>query len=189
MSASINLCTSDNVKLYLGLTGGAYDDLLDLLIPAASEAIENFCGRRFNEEAYTEYYDGGGYSRLVLTHRPVESVAGIWDDVNRNFTDDHLLDADDYVLDSDRGLIQLLSGSFTDGVRNVKVTYTAGESSVPTDVAQACIMLTAAWFHRGREAADGLEGRTVAEVSQRFAREELPESVQRVLSAHRDHVV
>ena len=189
MSASANLCTRDNVKSYLGLTGTTYDDVIDLLIPAASEAIENSCGRRFGQESYTEYRDGNGHTRLVLAHRPVSSISGIWDDLNRNFSDDFLVDSDDYVLDSDQGIVLLLSGTFADGVRNVKVTYTAGESSVPTDVAQACIMLVAAWFHRGREAADGLNGRTVAEVSQRFAQESLPEPVRKMISAYRDHGV
>ena len=189
MSASTNLCTRDNVKSYLGLTGTTYDDVIDLLIPAASEAIERFCGRRFGQSSYTEYHDGGGKDALVLAQRPVASVSGVWDDVNRNFSDDFLLDADEYVVDTARGLVVLRNGAFSDGVRNVKVTYTAGDSSVPTDVAQACIMLVAALFHRGREAADGLDGRAIAEASQRFAQDPLPEQVQRILRACRDHTV
>jgi len=174
---------------YLGLTGTTCDDLIDALIPAASEAIENACRRRFGETAYTEYYDGGGRDRLVLRKRPVNSLSGVWDDPDREFGDDTQLDPDDYVLDADPGILLLRQGTFADGLRNVKVSYTAGYGTLPTDVAQACRMLVAAWFHRGREAADGVSNRTVAEVVQRFAAEALPEPVRRVIQSYRGHAV
>ena len=189
MSASTNLCSRSDVKSYLGLTGETYDDVIDLLIPAASEAIEKFCRRRFASADYTEYHDGVGRDRLVLKHRPASTVSGIWDDLDREFPNDTKLGADDFVLDSDRSLVILRTGTFTDGVRNVKVTYTAGYSETPDDVAHACIMLAAAWFHRGREAADGLDGRSVAEMSQRFASETMPGAVRQILLSYREHVV
>lgn len=187
MSASTDLCTRDSVKTYLGLTGTNYDDLIDALVPAASEAIENACRRRFAEEEDAEYHDGGE-DRLVLRRRPVASVTDIWDDPERNFADASKLEADEYVLDADRGMVLLRQGTFSPGIRNVKVAYTAGYSSVPDDAAQACRALVSAWFHRGREAADGLDRRAVAEVAQRFASEGLPAPVLQVLRPYREHV-
>ena len=189
MSASIDLCSRDNVKSYLGLSGATYDAVIDLLIPAASEAIERSCRQRFAETEREDYFDGGGLSRLVLQHRPVSSVASVWDDVNRDFAADTLLDESDYVVDLARGIILLRSGAFADGIRNVKVSYVTNYDAVPSDVAQACIMLTAAWFHRGREWADGLDARNVAEASQRFAQEPLPVSVQNLIQAYREHAI
>lgn len=185
MSASTNLCTRDSVKTYLGLTGSAHDDLIDLLIPAASEFMENHCGVHFDATSYTRYYDGAGADRIVLPERPVTDFQGVWDDPDREFGDDTKLDADDYVLDSARGILALRNGTFAEGVRNVKVAYTSGYSTVPTDVAQACRMLVAAWFRRAREGADGLLSRTAAEVAQRFAVEALPDSVRRLLRHYR----
>ena len=189
MSASTDLCSRSDVKSYLGLTGESYDAVIDLLIPAASEAIERLCRRRFASADHTEYHDGGGKDRLVLEHRPASAVSGVWDDLDREFSSDTKLDADDFVLDSDRGLLILRTGTFADGVRNVKVTYTAGYSETPDDVTHACIMLAAAWFHRGREAADGLDARSVAEMSQRFASETMPEAVRQILLSYREHVI
>lgn len=188
MSASASLCSRDDVKTYLGLSGTTYDASIDTLIPAASEAIENACGRRFAETAYTEYRDGG-HDRLVLKRRPATSVSGIWDDPDRVFGDATKLDSDDIVLDTDRGIVILRQGAFQNGVRNVKVSYTAGSAEVPDDIAQACVMLVAAWFHSGREGADGLDSRTAGEMAQRFAAEALPATVERILRAYRGHTV
>lgn len=190
MSASTDLCTRDNVKTYLGLSGTTHDDVIDALISAASEAVENFCGRKFDVTAYTEYHHGGGASSVVLQRRPVTEVSGLWDDLARDFDDESLVDSDDYVLDSESGIIHLLWGAaFSDGVRNVKVSYSAGYSSVPDDVAHACVMLVAAWFHRGREGADGLGSRAVEGVSQQFDPKSPPEPVREILAAYREHTV
>ena len=189
MPASTDLCTRDSVKTYLGLSGTTYDNALDALINAASEAIETACGRQFNETAYTEYCDGDGKDRLVLRQRPVASITDIWDDQDRNFTDATKLDSDDYFLDGDAGIVILLDATFARGARNVQVVYTAGYSAVPTGIVQACRMLVASWFHRGREGADGLDSRAIAEATQRFAEEPLPAPVRRIVQSYREHTV
>lgn len=189
MSASATLCSRSDVKSYLGLSGEEYDELIDLLIAAASEAVERFCRRRFAETAYTEYHDGRGRNCIVLKRRPVSAVSGVWDDLDRVFPEATKLEEDDYVSDMDRGLVVLPSGTFADGVRNVKVVYTAGYSEIPDDVGQSCIMLAAAWFHRGREGADGLDARTAGEVSQQFSADPMPEDVRRILLSYREHLV
>ncbi len=188
MSASTILCTRDSVKTYLGLSGGTYDDALDALIAAAGEAIERACGRRFGLVEYTEYHDGGE-DRVVLRHRPVTDLTAVWDDPDRNFGDATLIDPGEIVLDAYAGVIILPKSTFSRGVRNVKATYTAGYDSVPDDAAQACRMLVAAWFHRGREAGDGLDQRGAAETTQRFAAEPWPPAATEILGRYRDHRV
>jgi len=189
MSASANLCTRDSVKTYLGLSGTTHDALIDALIAPASEAIENACARRFAQAGVTEYHDGDGLNRLVLRRRPVTEVAGVWDDPARTFGDATKLASDDYVLDAQRGFVLLRSGTFSQGVRNVKVSYTAGAASVPDDIAQACRMLVAAWFRAGREGGDGLDARTAGEVALKFSAEPLPPPVARILERYREHAV
>jgi len=189
MSASANLCTRDSVKTHLGLSGSTYDNVIDALIPAASEAIENTCGRRFAQASYTDYRDGDGLDRIVLRRRPVTEVAGVWDDPARTFGDATKLDADEYVLDAERGIVLLRAGTFSEGVRNVKVSYTAGAAAVPDDVAQACRMLVAAWFHAAREGGDGLDARTAGETALRFSAEPMPAPVARIIERYREHTV
>ena len=189
MSASTDLCTRDSVKTYLGLSGSTYDDALDALIDAASETIETACGRQFNETDYTEYRDGDGKDRLVLRRHPVASITDIWDDPDRDFSDATKVDSEEYFLDGDAGIMVLLDTTFARGTRNVKVVYTAGYSAIPTDIAQACRMLVASWFHRGREGADGLDSRAIGEAMQRFTDEPLPAPVRRIVQSYREHAI
>jgi len=166
MAASTDLTTLANAKEYLGISGSDDDTLLGNLIDRASEAIENYCRRKFAQETLTEYYDGRGSHRLVLNRRPVSSITSIYDDLDRDFTEDTLIDADDYVLYPDEGIVEFKNTAstfpstaayFYDGQRNVKVTYVAGYETIPTDVEQACLMLVALLYNRAKQRADGIK--------------------------------
>ncbi len=158
MAASVDLTSKANVKEYLGISGTDDDDFIDNLIDRASEAIESHCRREFNSEERTEYHDGRGSSRLVLKHRPVTAVASIYDDLNRDFGSGTLISSSDYLVREDEGIVEFVSSSsFKDGRLNVKVTYTGGYSTIPTDLGQACIMLVALLYHRGKQGADGIK--------------------------------
>lgn len=174
--AAGDLCTRDDVKLHLGLTGTTYDAAITKLVTAASKAVERFCRRRFSVASYTEYHDGGGKDRLVLAHRPVVSVTNVWDDLERDFSDDALLEPEEYVTDLNAGMLLLKQGRFFAGVRNVKVVYTAGCATMPEDIAHAAVLLAAIWFRQGREVVEG-RGRKS---------EVLPEAVIGLLRGYRD---
>jgi uncharacterized phiE125 gp8 family phage protein len=152
---SSDLCTRDEVKSFLGITGTTYDSTISRLVTAASDAVERFCRRRFARSEYSEFYDGRGADRIVLLQRPVVSVENVWDDPSGEYFDDELLETEEYEVDSERGIIVLRQGRFFDGKRNVKVEYTAGYSSIPEDIAQAAALLAAAWFREGRELVTG----------------------------------
>jgi len=158
MSASTSLTTLADLKSYLGLSDVTHDTLLTALIARASEAIERYCSREFAQVARTEYYDGRGVPRLVLRQRPVAASPApvVYDDPAREFGADSAVRAGDIILHADEGIIELALGVFSDGSLNVKVTYTAGYATIPTPLAQACILLAAALFHRGQQGADGV---------------------------------
>ena len=184
MSASGNLCSIDDVKTYLGLSGSDHDTQLTALVANASEAIESFCRRKFTQTDYTEYHDGMGSGILLLDHHPAQSVTEVKIDANRDFDNADALDPDDTVTYGDEGLIQLVSGTFPAGVRNVRVIYSAGYTSVPDDVAQGCIQLAAAWFHRGRQGADGLERESLGDYAVTFRDRGLPAAVVDLLTPY-----
>lgn len=174
---SAELCSRDEVKAFLGITGATYDAAISRLVTAASEAVERHCRRRFALTAYTEYHDGGGKDRIVLLERPVTVMSQVWDDPEREFEEDALLGAEEYVVDSARGILELRSGRFFDGKRNVKVSYTAGYGAIPEDVTQAAVLLAARWFREGRETARAGESA------------ELPGEVRALLRPYREAVV
>ena len=171
MAASTNLCGLANVKIYLGVSETTYNYLLNLLIAAVSEATEKYCNREFASASHVEYHDGLGLDYIMVKNPPITAIASLYDDPNREYNADNLLDADDaYIYYGDEGRVQLVNGRiFYDGSKNVKVTYTGGYSAIPDDVEQAAIHLTAKLFNISRKRADGLASESLGSYSYSLA--------------------
>ena len=194
--ADTDLTTTAKVKAYLGLPGSTYDTILGTLIAAATTAIESYCRRRFKSRTHTEYHDGADLgvkrTRIVLEHRPVVSVTSVHDDIDQppTWPASDLVDSDDYVTRDDEGIIELYPDlTFRDGKRNVRVIYTAGYTAIPEDVGQAANMLVAAWFHRGRNGADGLASESIGTYQYQAAQGGLSEPVKALLAPYREVAV
>lgn len=97
LSASA-LCTLDDLKTELGLSGSSEDTRLERLIEAASDAISRYCARSFHYEA-ARVDDMKGYGS-VLMHLPktpvIEIASIVFDPDGANET----LDADEYRIDN-----------------------------------------------------------------------------------------
>ncbi len=186
MAASTALAALASLKAYLGISEDDYNTVLQQLIDASSEAIERYCDRSFAEAERTETYDGRGSAWLVLRERPVSTVADLRDDIGRDFDDADAIDADDYTIHDTEGIIRLLTGVFQDGSRNVRVRYTAGYATIPTDLAQACMILAASWFNIGRQGGDGLKSESLGDYSVAYAHSSIPEEVRRLLAPYRN---
>ena len=109
----------------------AQETVLEILVNQATEFIENYCDRRFQQTAYTnEVYDGDGGSTINLRQYPVASGETFGLDVrssaeNEDDWDD--IDSDDYFVQYDEGIIELPDGRFFHNApRRYRVTYTAG---------------------------------------------------------------
>lgn len=124
-----------NINVESGFTDD--DDLITDIAQAVYEAMEARCARLFLKAERTEYYDGRGSNKLLLKCRPVDTDAAfsIWDDIDRAWSSDDLLDSDDYEIQADAGIVVTDGFPFANGngQRNVKVTYTAGWAVTSTD--------------------------------------------------------
>lgn len=147
---SYALCSVADVKETMGIDAGdtSKDNLIIRKINQATLMIEGFCnlsyGHHFKETTYTnEEYDGTGIDQLVLRMRPVTSVASFqyrnsvenqddWDDTDSEF----------YFSDLSAGVLDLLNTQ-TKNYNSYRVTYTAGFSTIPADLAEACAVLAA----------------------------------------------
>lgn len=98
------------------------------------------------EETYTDYISGDNTTLVRLRKRPVTGITSITID-GVSVDTSNILFGDYYV--------QLLSGTFTYGVRNVVVTYTAGGGTVTSDIrmAAATMVVAVANFY-GRAGSD-----------------------------------
>lgn len=142
------LCTLAEVKEYNDITDTTNDTLLTNLISRVSKEIETYCDRTFSSASYIEYHNGGGNDRVYTNQYPIITGSGVevWDDIDWDWTSDDLVDSDDYMVDD--YCIQLKSLIFVDGVNNVKISYTSGYDTIPTDLIQVCIEETIHTFKK-----------------------------------------
>jgi len=130
-----SLAGLDKFKTYIDESGSTYDVLFQDLISRASALCERITKRKLRGRSYTEYQNGDGVSDFVHTIQyPIIGTTAdvdLYDDIDRNFTSSYKFADDDWVLDNDEGLIELLSDAsigsvFQKGVKNIKIVYTAG---------------------------------------------------------------
>lgn len=148
---SYALTTVADVKESLGIDAGntSQDNLIKRKINQATLMIEGHCnlpyGHHFKETTYTnEEYDGTGSNQLVLLGRPVTSITSFQyrNSVdNQNDWDDTL--STDYFSNLSAGVLDLLNTQ-TNNFNAYRVTYTAGFSTIPADLSEACVMLAGA---------------------------------------------
>lgn len=147
---SYALVSVDDVKESLGIVSSdtSKDNLIVRKINQATLYIESFCGlsadHHFKSTTYTnEEYDGTGNNTIVLRMRPVTNIAsfqrrdsrtsdGAFDDVESEL----------YFSDLGAGVLELVSRA-NYGWGRYRVTYTAGYTTIPADLAEACATLAA----------------------------------------------
>jgi len=190
------LVSLDDAKEVLSITGDAEDDKIINLINRATDIIETYCnGRRFASTTHTnEIYDGTGDYYLPLEHYPVTTLTSVerrtgdfdtpaWEALESAF-----YDLDD---DGERGPGMVYhSGGFMEGARNYRITYTAGYTTIPNDLQQACFKLIAFLYTQTK--ATGMKSETLGEYSYTKADNEstLKElGLDEVLDAYRTPVV
>ncbi|HTV87998.1 MAG TPA: hypothetical protein VME41_03185 [Stellaceae bacterium] len=133
-----------DVKAWLQTGQNAFPDtddvLLTRLVTAASRFVLTWLGRQIAPSDYREVRDGSGGQRLAFANVPVTAVLSLSIDGldippapdDGGFTAGYVFTPTELAL---RGYV------FTRRPQNVIVTYTAGYTMTPPDVAQACIEL------------------------------------------------
>lgn len=107
---------------------------IEWLVNMVEKHIKNKTHRNtFESETVTEYHDGEGKPYFFTEEFPVTAVTSLHDDTDRNYTAGYLIDTDDYVWYSD-GRVELETGSFNNGLKNIKIVYTAGYDAIPGDL-------------------------------------------------------
>lgn len=135
-----SLISLDEVKKFMGMTGSTSDtdDLLEDLINRVSTIFEAFIGMNILSRSYTEYKNGGGGLVIFPDQSPITAVTSIYDDYDWEWNSDDLIDADTYRIVEECYII-IKTVTLGDYKQNIKITYTAGYSTTPDDLKQACI--------------------------------------------------
>jgi hypothetical protein len=147
----------------------ADDDLIKLWINTATDDLERECDRQLSSRAVTgELHHGRGQNALLLRQWPITAISELRIDAKSEFTDaSTLIPTTDYQVGDDGNSIIYKNAVFPRGYNNLRVTYTAGFTTVPSDLVMAALWIVS-WMHSIRNAADigraskNKEGETVS---------------------------
>ena len=162
------LATVQNAQDLLGYT---VDDQsrVESLINMASARIESYCRRRLAARDWVLTLDGPGGCALVLPHRPLNSVAHLYQDTARAFGAETEIASASFGLMKEAGIVRLYDGTFHAGADTVKVECNAGYAEGEPEreiLATACLELVK-WmdsrFHGfiGKRAETGADGMNI----------------------------
>lgn len=159
----MSLITKEEFKVFASITDDSEDEILQIYIDAAEEFIKNYCNRTFEETVYTnELYDGPGTPCLVVDDYPILSVEEIleYDEVVSSISD---LDDDGYYIKNNRPYGIYHSLCWSAGRDTIKVSYTAGYSSIPSDLKLAAFLVTS--YFRNMSTKQGIRGESLGSYS------------------------
>jgi hypothetical protein len=88
----------------------------------------------------------------ILRNYPVQSVTSVKADPAYGFGADSVVPTTAYVVHSDRGVIQSVTGRFARGPRAVQVVYATATGAVPDDVKEAYALLIGHWYRMAKTA-------------------------------------
>lgn len=180
-----DLTTYAKVKTSLGLTDDTEQTEIARLITAASKKICQICDRDdFISAVYTEYQDGTGTNQLYVRNWPITAITSIYDDELRNFTDEaYLIASSYYFAHPTMPIITLLYGlTFLKAISNVKIVYTAGYSTIPADVDDACIELVKLKYNK--KGSRGVESEKIGSYSVTYSKEDIPQDILDTLTPY-----
>lgn len=159
MAITNGYATLAQVKAAMRITDNVDDDLLETAIESASRQIDGHCERRFYTTAATRIYTPN--DSFVCEIDDLVSITSLKtsSDVDGSF--DTTWAADDYQLEPLNGIAGGMDVSYTQiratgdylfplsgGEATTQVIGTFGWANVPTDIEQACIILSQRQYKR-----------------------------------------
>lgn len=121
------LSTLDEVKKYKGMATSSADEVLTMLIDAASSLVEGHLGYSPLQASYNEWFNGKNQSVLILPNRPITAISAVA--INGNaIPASTAFQVPGYSFDEIG--IYLRNYTFARGLKNVNVQYTAGYASL-----------------------------------------------------------
>jgi hypothetical protein len=153
-----------------------------MCINSASDWAEKYCSRSFKSASRTTFFDGNLSNEVLLPHYPITGVTDLRIDSAHVFGADTVIPSTDYAIVAEVSL-KLHSTLFPNGSQNCKLSYTAGYTSVPADIAMATLILVD-WFFRYR--GDRRTGKSsVSKMGETVDfRESIPKEVLDLLANH-----
>ena len=191
-----DLITLQEYKTAEGITAPKDDARLNVLIPSVSELVKTYCGNSFidffsSNKTETFNIDWGTYV-VQLTESPVNAIVSVQERESYNSAYTTLTTgAYEFSLDTRTdSVLRTTSAGYKNwprGVDAVKVVYTAGYSSVPSDLKLAVLDLVTYYLkdeHKQRQSIAGASLQNQGSASQNN-NVGFPDHIKRVLDLYK----
>lgn len=171
------------VKQWADIRENDDDGLIGTLCQNVTEVAKKYIERDLLTNTYTGVFDGTGSSRLMLPQYPVTAVSSV-------VVDNVPISA--YSASAGLGFkvtnfsVVLIGSTFTQGIQNVEVAWTAGLATVPLDLQQA---LAETVLLRLREPKrNDVASLSVAGTTTTFRSSDIPVFARKVLERYRKRI-
>jgi len=181
-----DLTTLAAAKQWLGVTSSDGDQLLARLISASSDYIQTWLNRTFAVAAYTEVRSGVGGDGMAVKAYPIVAVTSVTIDGLSIPACTGQTDFG-YVVNDPRTMIFLRGYRYNRGRANVGLSYTAGFTTIPNEIEQACIELVGLRF-RDRDRI-GVTSKGMAGESISFSQKDFSDAIQTTLTNYKKVVM
>ena len=175
----LDLTTVANLQAWLRLASVSTETGIELqrLVTSVSQWIQSWLSRTIPDMPYVDTLDGQGGARLSLGNYPVLAVSSVVvDGIAIPPSTDPTVPG--WVLANDA--VVLRTYRFTRDLTNVVISYTAGFTTVPPDLEQACLELAAMrWKERERIGHSAI---TMGGQQTSFITKDMPDSVKTILN-------
>jgi hypothetical protein len=192
----MNLVSIDEYKEHEGISSSKEEARLESIVPSVSQLVKTYCASSFidyfstnktevlNIEYPTQY--------IYPIEVPVNTIVSVEEstDAGINYS---VLDSTAYFLDkSTDAVIRIVSGKaapWAEGPGAVRITYTAGYSSVPADLRLAVYDLITYYLRDEHKERKTLAGASIQNegVQSRYA-VQFPPHIKRVLDLYKNPV-
>lgn len=174
-----DLTTLAKVKEWLGETTTNNDSVLQRLISASSDYIQAWLNRDIAQATYNSSRDGNSGNRMMFRNYPTTAVSMVKIDnqviplsVNGSYG---------YVFNETS--VALIGYRFTRGIQNVFLSYTAGYTSTPNEIEQACIEMVSLRFKE--KSRIGVTSKSMAGETISFSQKDMTDSIESTLSQYK----
>ena len=186
----MSLCTLQEIKDWLKITGADQDTRLTMVQKAVEQAVINLCETDFQPHEYTnEVLDGDGKDVIVPRHWPILSVEHVLLYCLPDGSGGSDVATEDMSIRDEA--IYLANSLITPpGRGRVRLDYHAGYASVPDDVKMAVMLGVEAFLARNARksigiASRGKEGESESYTKAWDAKVGLPTEVVALLGSYR----
>jgi hypothetical protein len=178
-----DLVKLSDVKHFIGNDATSAEDYtLATMITAVSDAITQILGRNILATDYTTTFDGKGHSKYQFPQYPVTAVSSLSiDGTDIPIRTDLTSTSAAYVFNEN--FLTLIGTSFTPGIQNCTISYTAGYENVPASIKQACIRWIA--FLRAKNDRIDLASKAMGPETTAYLMSSMPPDVRLSLSQWR----